>query len=112
MHPHLVRYPQPVCPDTPLPLGSPSLRASQGGEREKKKVMKASDKFKFNFDWDNKEDTSRDLNPLYNNLHREYTLSEGGGTLLVEGRNTAVVLGGEGRATPAVLRAFATQFSN
>lgn len=36
--------------------------------------MKASDKFKFNFDWDNKEDTSRDLNPLYNNLHRECML--------------------------------------
>lgn len=43
----------------------------QGGDREKKKVMKASEKFRFNFDWDNKEDTSRDLNPLYNNLHRE-----------------------------------------
>jgi len=44
----------------------------QGGDREKKKVMKASEKFRFNFDWDNKEDTSRDLNPLYNNLHREF----------------------------------------
>lgn len=41
-----------------------------GGDREKKKVMKASEKFRFNFDWDNKEDTSRDLNPLYNNLHQ------------------------------------------
>lgn len=54
----------PVAPLPPVP---------QGGEsRSKKKVMKASDKFKFNFDWDNKEDTSRDLNPLYNNLHREF----------------------------------------
>jgi hypothetical protein len=43
----------------------------QGGDKEKKKIMKASEKFRFNFDWDNKEDTSRDLNPLYNNLHRE-----------------------------------------
>jgi hypothetical protein len=31
----------------------------------------ASEKFRFNFDWDSKEDTSRDLNPLYNNLHGE-----------------------------------------
>jgi hypothetical protein len=54
----------------PLP-SSLEPRPSQGGERQKKKVMKASEKFKFNFDWDNKEDTSKDLNPLYNNLHRE-----------------------------------------
>ena len=50
----------------------------QGGDKEKKKIMKASDKFKFNFDWDNKEDTSRDLNPLYNNLHRECHVFFGG----------------------------------
>lgn len=40
-----------------------------GQEKVKKKVMKASDKFKFNFDWENSEDTSKDFNPLYNNLH-------------------------------------------
>jgi hypothetical protein len=43
----------------------------QGDDKSKKKVMKASEKFRFNFDWDGKEDTSKDLNPLYNNLHRE-----------------------------------------
>lgn len=43
--------------------------------------MKASEKFRFNFDWDNKEDTSRDLNPLYNNLHRKF----GPGALLWQG---------------------------
>jgi len=47
------------------------LHCLQGGEKEKKKVMRASEKFRFNFDWDGKEDTSKDLNPLYNQLHRE-----------------------------------------
>ncbi|WIA22903.1 hypothetical protein OEZ86_009840 [Tetradesmus obliquus] len=37
---------------------------------KKKKVVKASEKFRFNFDWDGKEDTSKDLNPLYNHLHQ------------------------------------------
>lgn len=36
---------------------------------QKKKILKASERFKFTFDWDAKEDTSRDLNPLYQNLH-------------------------------------------
>jgi hypothetical protein len=45
-----------------------------GGEKERKRVVKASEKFRFKFDWDAQEDTSRDLNPLYNNLH-----GEGGG---------------------------------
>lgn len=45
---------------------------AQGGDaRSKKKVVKASEKFKFHFDWDAKEDTSKDVNPLYNSLHRE-----------------------------------------
>ncbi len=34
-------------------------------------MLRPSEKFKFNFDWDSKDDTSRDLNPLYNNLHGE-----------------------------------------
>ncbi len=45
----------------PRPL--PSSQCSQ--------VLRPSEKFKFNFDWDSKDDTSRDLNPLYNNLHGE-----------------------------------------
>ena len=40
-----------------------------GGEKKKKKVLKGADKFKFNFDWEAGDDTSRDLNPLYNQTH-------------------------------------------
>jgi hypothetical protein len=40
-------------------------------------VLRPSEKFKFNFDWDAKDDTSRDLNPLYNNLHGGYLQSSG-----------------------------------
>jgi len=36
-----------------------------GTKPKKKKVLKPSEKFKFSFDWDMNEDTSRDLNPLY-----------------------------------------------
>lgn len=40
-----------------------------GGEKKKKKVLKGAEKFKFNFDWAADDDTSRDLNPLYNSTH-------------------------------------------
>ena len=40
-----------------------------GGEKQKKRILRPSEKFRFNFDWDAADDTSRDLNPLYNNLH-------------------------------------------
>ena len=40
-----------------------------GAEKQKKKVLKATERMKFVFDWDANEDTSRDLNPLYQNLH-------------------------------------------
>mmetsp|Transcript_27138 Transcript_27138/g.76568 ORF Transcript_27138/g.76568 Transcript_27138/m.76568 type:complete len:683 (+) Transcript_27138:506-2554(+) len=40
-----------------------------GKEKVKKRVVKPSEKFKFNFDWEHTEDTSKDLNPLYNSLH-------------------------------------------
>lgn len=50
----------------------PLPTCTQGDDKfKKKKVVKASEKFRFNFDWDGKEDTSKDLNPLYNHLHRE-----------------------------------------
>lgn len=41
------------------------------GDRKnmKKTGGKASDRFRFNFEWDASEDTSRDLNPLYQNPH-------------------------------------------
>ena len=35
-----------------------------GAEKQKKKVMRPTEKFRFNFDWEAAEDTSRDLNPL------------------------------------------------
>jgi hypothetical protein len=37
----------------------------------KKRIVRPSEKFKFNFDWAADEDTSKDLNPLYNNPHGE-----------------------------------------
>ncbi|KAL4421083.1 hypothetical protein ABPG77_001378, partial [Micractinium sp. CCAP 211/92] len=40
-----------------------------GAEKQKKKILKATERMKFVFDWDAAEDTSRDLNPLYQNLH-------------------------------------------
>ncbi|KAI7836834.1 hypothetical protein COHA_009335 [Chlorella ohadii] len=40
-----------------------------GAEKVKKKILKATERMKFVFDWDANEDTSRDLNPLYQNLH-------------------------------------------
>jgi len=38
-----------------------------GLRKEKKKIIKPSEKFKFVFAWDLSEDTSRDINPIYNN---------------------------------------------
>lgn len=35
----------------------------------KKKTQKPGDKMKFQFDWGAEEDTSRDLNPLYQTPH-------------------------------------------
>jgi len=35
----------------------------------RKKTLKPSEKFRFNFDWEAQDDTSKDLNPLYNNTH-------------------------------------------
>jgi len=37
-----------------------------GLKEKKKRFVKPSEKFKFNFEWDAGEDTSADLNPLYN----------------------------------------------
>ena len=49
-----------------------------GADKVKKKMLKPSEKFKFNFDWEASDDTSRDLNPLYNSTH-EATLLFGSG---------------------------------
>jgi ATP-dependent RNA helicase DDX23/PRP28 len=40
-----------------------------GLKKDKKKIIKPSEKFKFVFDWDTNEDTSKDINPLYNIKH-------------------------------------------
>lgn len=48
-----------------------------GGEKKKKKVLKGAEKFKFNFDWEAGDDTSRDLNPLYNQTHGAPTVLQG-----------------------------------
>jgi ATP-dependent RNA helicase DDX23/PRP28 len=36
-----------------------------GGQKERKKIAHPSERMRFIFDWDAKEDTSRDLNPFY-----------------------------------------------
>ncbi|CAA3006038.1 DEAD-box ATP-dependent RNA helicase 21-like [Olea europaea var. sylvestris] len=40
-----------------------------GSKKPKKRVIKPSEKFRFSFDWENTEDTSRDMNSLYQNPH-------------------------------------------
>ncbi|XP_078444253.1 P-loop containing nucleoside triphosphate hydrolases superfamily protein [Wolffia australiana] len=40
-----------------------------GSKKPKKRVIKPSEKFRFSFDWENTEDTSRDMNNLYQNPH-------------------------------------------
>ena len=45
-----------------------------GLAKKKKRVIRPSDKFKFAFDWEAGEDTSRDLNPIYNNPHEAQLL--------------------------------------
>lgn len=40
-----------------------------GSKKPKKRVIKPSEKFRFSFDWENTEDTSRDMNILYQNPH-------------------------------------------
>ena len=45
-----------------------------GVKKGKKKVAKISEKFRFSFDWANDEDTSVDLNPLYEKKHEALLL--------------------------------------
>ncbi|KAG2535853.1 DEAD-box ATP-dependent RNA helicase 21 [Panicum virgatum] len=40
-----------------------------GSKKPKKRVIKPSEKFRFSFDWENTEDTSRDMNTLYQSPH-------------------------------------------
>ncbi|KAK1373392.1 DEAD-box ATP-dependent RNA helicase 21 [Heracleum sosnowskyi] len=40
-----------------------------GSKKPKKRMIKPSDKSRFSSDWDNTEDTSRDMNVLYENPH-------------------------------------------
>ena len=40
-----------------------------GSEKVKKKIRKPSEKFHLNFDWEASDDTSKDLNPIYNSTH-------------------------------------------
>ncbi|KAL6755306.1 P-loop containing nucleoside triphosphate hydrolase protein [Haematococcus lacustris] len=49
-----------------------------GMNKLKKRVIRPSEKYKFNFEWGAEEDTSKDLNPLYANPH-EATLLFGRG---------------------------------
>ncbi|RID66944.1 hypothetical protein BRARA_D02052 [Brassica rapa] len=45
-----------------------------GGKKPKKRVIRPSEKFRFSFDWENTEDTSRDMNALYQNPHEAQLL--------------------------------------
>ncbi|KAM7259182.1 hypothetical protein ACFE04_014923 [Oxalis oulophora] len=45
-----------------------------GFEKPKKRVIKPSEKFRFSFDWENTEDTSRDMNSLYQSPHEAQVL--------------------------------------
>lgn len=45
-----------------------------GGKKPKKRVIRPSEKFRFSFDWENTEDTSRDMNVLYQNPHEAQLL--------------------------------------
>ncbi|EFJ18460.1 hypothetical protein SELMODRAFT_165735 [Selaginella moellendorffii] len=45
-----------------------------GTKKLKKRVVKPSEKFRFSFDWENTEDTSRDMNPIYQNPHEAQLL--------------------------------------
>lgn len=45
-----------------------------GVKKEKKKAAKISEKFRFAFDWGAEEDTSADLNPLYDKKHEALLL--------------------------------------
>ncbi|GLT92426.1 hypothetical protein SLE2022_102650 [Rubroshorea leprosula] len=45
-----------------------------GSKKPKRKVMKITEKFRFSFDWENTEDTSRDVNSLYQNPHEAQLL--------------------------------------
>ncbi|CAN0421526.1 unnamed protein product, partial [Discosporangium mesarthrocarpum] len=52
----------------PPPRAQQVLRQQYlGVKKQKKKIVKPSEKFSkiFQFDWDASEDTSRDANPLY-----------------------------------------------
>ena len=75
-----------------------------GGEKLKKKMLKPSEKFKFNFDWEAGDDTSKDLNPLYNNTHEAQLLFGRGLRAGVDRREQKKV--SKASVLPAVLPAF------
>ncbi|KAK9912218.1 hypothetical protein M0R45_036089 [Rubus argutus] len=45
-----------------------------GSNKPKKRVIKPSKQYRFSFDWEGTEDTSRDMNPLYQNPHEAHLL--------------------------------------
>ncbi|MBA0749393.1 hypothetical protein Gogos_003329, partial [Gossypium gossypioides] len=49
-----------------------------GSKKPKKRVIKPGEKFRFSFDWENTEDTSRDMNSLYKNPHEAQLLFDRG----------------------------------
>ncbi|GKD69820.1 DEAD-box ATP-dependent RNA helicase 21-like protein [Tanacetum coccineum] len=57
-----------------IEIGSVRKRVNLGRnirtKKPKKRVIKPSEKFRFSFDWENTEDTSRDMDALYQNPHK------------------------------------------
>ncbi|KAI3522388.1 hypothetical protein L1887_00126 [Cichorium endivia] len=53
----------------PVTTGEKLAERYLGSIKPKKRVIKPSEKFRFSFDWENTEDTSRDMNILYQNPH-------------------------------------------
>ncbi|KAJ0240124.1 DEAD-box ATP-dependent RNA helicase 21 [Hirschfeldia incana] len=45
-----------------------------GGKKPRKRVIRPSEKFRFSFDWESTEDTSRDMNALYQDPHEAQLL--------------------------------------
>ncbi|KAI8816049.1 P-loop containing nucleoside triphosphate hydrolase protein [Fimicolochytrium jonesii] len=64
----------------PEELGEKELAAIRdrymGIERKRRKIRRMNDK-KFVFDWDTQEDTSQDINPLYENRHESQFFGRG-----------------------------------
>jgi ATP-dependent RNA helicase DDX23/PRP28 len=75
-----------------------------GSKKPKKRVIKPSEKFRFSFDWENTEDTSRDMNTLYQSPHEARLLFGRGFLAGVDRREQKVVAAQHEKEIRAELR--------